>query len=256
MVERCARAMSLLAMAGLMFAGAASAGEAFGPGEQSTYQVQYLGVSAGTAQITVGSQMQQWGQQVLPIVAVAKSDLPIYPIRDRFISYWNPAEQHTIGSDFYADENHKRRRQRIKFDHVKKSAQVMKQKEGEEPSESSCEVPVGSADIAAATFALRTRPFNVGDEYEVPVFTGSRQFGLKAKVEGKQTLQTPLGTKEVFRIRAKTDFGGKLASKRDMIAYFTTDEAHVPLRVEAEFILGKVVAELIEYKPGTQLASR
>jgi len=256
MVKRCARALSLLSLAGLLWAGAAVAGDAFGPGEQLTYQLQYLGVSAGMAQITVGSQMQQWGKPVLPIVAVAKSDMAMYPIKDRFISYWDLTQQLTIGSDFYADENHKRRRQRIKFDHQARSAQVVKQKEGEDSSESTQEMPMGVSDLAAATFMLRNKPFKVGDEYEVPIFTGSRNFALKVKVEGKQSLRTALGTRDTLRARVKTDFSGKLTAKRDMVVYFSADESHVPLRVEAEFLLGTVVAELTEYKPGAQLARR
>ena len=41
---------------------------AFGPGEQLTYRVQYLGMHAGTAQVTVGAETFQWGREVLPIV--------------------------------------------------------------------------------------------------------------------------------------------------------------------------------------------
>jgi len=254
MVRRCAHASSVLSLACLVWAQASVASEAFGPGEQCTYQVQYLGVSGGMAQITVGAPMQQWGKAVLPIVAVARSDLAIYPIRDRFISYWDSSQRLSIGSDFYADENHKRRRQRIRFDHPGRSAQVVKQKEGEEPSESAQEMPAGVSDLAAATFKVRSQPFAEGDEYEVPIFTGSRTFALKVKVEGRQSLNTALGVREVVRTRVRTDFSGKLTAKRDMIVYFSADEAHIPLRVEAEFLLGTVVADLTEYKPGIQIA--
>jgi hypothetical protein len=255
MPDRRSRVFSLVFLAGLLCAGGASAGEAFGPGEQSTYQVQYLGMTAGTAKITVGAPMQQWGKPVMPIVAVAKSDLALYPIKDRFISYWDAAEKKTIGSEFYVDENHKRRRQRIRFSAPdNSSAQVMKQKEGEGPSEDTHAVQAGSVDIAAASFALRSQPFNTGDTYEIPIFTGTKQFVLKLKVEDRMKINTPLGQREVIRTKAKTDFSGKLASKKDITVYFTADEAHVPVRVEAEFLLGTVVAELTDYKAGGQLA--
>ena len=32
--------------------------------------------------------------------------------------------------------------------------------------------------------------------------------------------------------------------------WFTDDEAHVPVRMEADFALGPVVVEWTEYKPG------
>jgi hypothetical protein len=255
MPDRRSRNLSLLSLAGLLFAGSAFAGDAFGPGEQSTYQVSYLGVQAGTAKITVGAPMQQWGKPVMPIVAVAKSDLSLYPIKDRFISYWDAAQQKSIGSEFYADENNKRRRQRIRFSAPDNTAaQVFKQKEGEGPSEDTHELQAGSVDLAAASFAVRNRAFKPGDVYELPVFTGTKQFVLKVKVEDRVKLQTPLGQRDVFRTRCKTDFSGKLASKKDITVFFSADDAHVPVRVEAEFLLGTVVAELTDYKAGGQLA--
>ncbi|MHB8875589.1 MAG: DUF3108 domain-containing protein [Myxococcaceae bacterium] len=225
-------------------------GEAFGPGEQSTYNVVYLGLSAGTAQVTVGTEMKQWGKEVWPIVATVKSEslVDFYPIRDRFVTYWDDRQQRTLGSDLFADENHKKRRQRIRLDGPE--AQVTRQKEGAEAQETSHEVPQQTMDMAAVAFALRNKPLKVGDEYALPVFTGVKLFDLEAKVEGVEKLQTVLGSREVVRVRVTTQFSGKLAAKRDMIAYFTNDSRHVPVKIEADFLLGTVVGELTRYEPG------
>ena len=102
--------------------------------------------------MTVGAEISQWGTGVLPIVSVATSDpkLVFYPIRDRFVTYWDPATARSIGSDLFADENGKKRRQRIKLDHQTGSATVTKQKDGQEPQESTHQVQPGTADVAAA----------------------------------------------------------------------------------------------------------
>jgi Protein of unknown function (DUF3108) len=230
-------------------------GKAFGPGEQSLYRVQYLGVTAGTAQITVGAPMKQWGAQVWPIVSLAKSDptFGVWPIKDKFVSYWHSEGQRSLGSDFFVDENNKRRRQRIQMkDH--RTAHVIRQKEGAQPVEATHELPEGSMDLAGATFALRNRGISDGQEYTYPVFTGSKTFMLRAKVEGRQQLKTVLGEREVFRVKLQTDFSEKLQTKRDIVAYFTTDSSHVPVRIEAEFVLGSIVADLAEYKQGRLVA--
>lgn len=222
----------------------------FGPGEQSTYQVHYLGMNAGVAHILVGARTTQWGQDVWPIVTNARSDrkLFFFPIRDRFVTYWDFSAQRTIGSDFYVDENRKKRHQRIRLDHEGKSATVYK---SEKNSETTMEVPEGTTDIASATFALRNERMEVGRRFSVPVFTGAKHFVLQAHVLEKVKLDTPLGKREVYKVRVQTDFSGKLKSKRDLYAYFTTDTAQVPVRIEAEFVLGAVVAELVLYSPGT-----
>jgi hypothetical protein len=231
---------------------------AFGPGEQATYRVEYLGMTAGTATVTVGSEISQWGKGVLPIVSVATSDpkLVFYPIRDRFVTYWDPATARSIGSDLFADENGKKRRQRIKLDHQTGSATVTKQKDGQEPQESTHQVQPGTADVAAATFLMRSQKLSDGAEFNVPVFTGAKSFVLHARVEGRLMLKTPVGDREVYKIRTQTDFSGKFQSNKDMFAFLTTDPAHVPVRIEAEFLLGNIVAELTEYHEGRALAVR
>ena len=236
----------------------AEAMSAFGPGEQSTYRVQYLGLEAGTAQITVGTETQQWGTSVLPIVTFARSStaLAFYPIRDRFVTYWDPVSDRSVGSDLVADENRSRRRQRIKLDHQAGKAMVMKQKEGEAERTSTHDVERGSFDIAAATFALRNKPLAVGRSFEMPIFTGTQKFKLKATVEAKETLPTTaLGQRETYRVRVQTAFGGKLESKRDLLAWFTTDESRIPVRIDAEFVLGTLRAELADYKSGRKYAT-
>ena len=242
--------MVLGAASGAQAQDEARRGQAFGPGEQATYRISYLGLTAGTAQVTVGAEMKQWGKEVWPIVATARSEsvVDVYPIRDKFVSYWDDREQRTIGSDLFADENRKKRRQRIRLDGT--SATVTRQKEGGDEAEETRDVPEQTLDMAAVAFKLRNLELEVGREFELPVFTGLKVFDMKAAVEATETISTPLGDREVFRVRVSTDFSGKLAAKRDMVAYFTTDGRHVPVKVEAEFLLGSIVGELTRYEPG------
>ncbi|MFL5350158.1 MAG: DUF3108 domain-containing protein [Hyalangium sp.] len=246
-------------LSAMMFSRVATAQElhqAFGPGEQSLYRVQYLGVTAGTAQITVGAPMKQWGQQVWPIISLAKSDPVIgaWPIKDKFVTYWHAGGQRSLGSDFFVDENNKRRRQRIQLQDDGLTAHVIKQQEGAEPVEATHEVPAGAMDLASAMFALRNRELVEGQEYTYPVFTGLKSFLLRAKVDGRQRMKTALGEREVFRVKFQTEFSGKLQAQRDIVAYITTDPSHVPVRIEADFVLGSIVAELSEYKQGRLVA--
>jgi hypothetical protein len=229
---------------------------AFGPGEQARYRVQYLGVTAGSAQVTVGAPMKQWGKDVWPIVAVAKTEsvTGVWPIKDKFVSYWDFGTQRVLGSDMMEDENRRRRRVRVKLSDDGRSAHVVKQKDGEPPREFTHELAEGTLDIAGATFALRNRTLEVGKEYAYPVFTGSKSFQMKAKVEAKETISTELGKQEVYRLRVYTEFSGNLKSKRDMVAWLTADARHLPVRVEADLALGALVAELTGYEQGKTVA--
>jgi hypothetical protein len=258
MLLRTSTSSALIALLlGALSASARADVPSFSPGEQSTYEVSYLGMRAGVAQVTVGSEVEQWGKQVWPLVTVARSDASMkwFPVRDKFVSYWDAKTQETVGNDLYADENHKRSRQRVMLDQVEGRAKVMKQKEGEAVREHEVDVKRGTRDVTAVTFALRSQALAVGEEYHFPVYTGAKSFDMVARVEGTEQLDTALGKREVFRIRMNTEFSGKLKSRRDLVAYFTTDALHLPVRIEAEFVLGKLVAQLTDYQPGRQLAS-
>lgn len=229
----------------------------FTPGEQASYRVQYLGVTAGTAQVTVGAPMKQWGKDVWPIVSVAKTDsvAGVWPVKDKYVAYWDFNAQRVLGSDMHEDQNNKRRRVRVRMSEDGHSALVVNQKEGETPSENQHEVVQGTLDVAGATFALRNRVLEVGQEYAFPVFTGAKSFTMKARVEARETLDTKLGRQDAFRLRVYTEFSGNLASKRDLVAWLTADERHLPVRIEAELVMGSLVAELTDYARGKGLAT-
>ena len=244
--------VGLLAVA--LVATAAQASEnrvVFGPGEQLTYSVKYLGVRAGTAELTVGNSVVP-GKEVWPIVLHAKTDslLAIYPIQDKLVTLWDAGDSCWLGHEFYADENHHRRRQKIELDPHTHQASVMKQKEGEPIASSKRALPDGTMDFASVMFALRDRPLTVGAQYDLPVFTGAKLLSLSASVEGRETLDTELGKKAAVRVRVRTGMGGKFASKHDMIVYFSDDVLHIPLRIEADLALGTVAIELTDYAPG------
>src|SRR5690606_30743321 len=94
----------------------------------------------------------------------------------------------------------------------------------------------------------------VGGTYELPIFTGSKQFNLKLTLESKEQLKTRMGMREVYRARAETRFSGKLAAKRDMWVYITTDPAHLVVRIDAELGFGRVVAARPSRMPGERPA--
>lgn len=249
--------VAMAAVAGVLASVPAQAARsAFGPGEQSTYGVSYLGVVVGEAAVTVGLQMRHLDADVWPVLCTART-LPhwtVFPVNDRYVSFWDPSAQSNVGSDFFIDENKKRRRESVQLQLNEGKATVMRQSEGEAPRRSSYDLDGKSVDMVGAALVLRNTPLQAGGVYERPVFTGAVTFTIRAEVEGKQELKnTALGTREVWRVKVATEFAGQLKTKRAMIVYFTADAAQLPVRVEAEFLLGQMVAELVRYEPGRDL---
>lgn len=243
----------LLAGALLSLAPSARAEEAFHPGEEVEYRLTYLGVHAASARISVGRAHLRQGVTVWPLITQVRTEsiFRLYPVNDRFVSWWVPGAQRTQGFDLSADENGKRRRQSVRMEAEPGRAHVTTQHAGKPATERFHDVAADTLDVASATFALRNRALAVGQTHELPIFTGNKQFTLSMTVEAIERVKTVLGEREVFRARAVTGFGGKLAAKRDMRLWITTDPAHVVVRIDAELGFGSIVAELGGWMPGS-----
>ena len=242
----------LLALPALVVASVAAAETtAFAPGEQVVYRATYLGIPAGNIQVTVGAEFPD-SPGIWPVVLLARSDIGLFfiPIRDKLVLRWDSVHSQTQGMEMWADENHKRRHLKITFDQAEGKATVVRQTEGQQPVQTELSVKPGAADVASALYLLRTFALAPGTELTVPVVTPSKQFPLRAVVERRELLTTGLGQKRTLRVRLTTDFYGKLQAKNDLIVYFTDDDAHVPVRIEADLALGTVVAKAVEYHSG------
>lgn len=224
----------------------------FGPGEQTEYEVSYMGLTAGRAQLTVGWKMEQFGHEVWPLVCVGETTSlgAMYPVKDRFISYWDPAERRTVGADFFVQEAKHRRKERYEYDFATQQAIVTKQLEGREAYEVRYDIQNGTFDLAAAGFGLRNTKLVPGDVHEMPIFVGNRSYPMKATVVGRERLKTELGEMDVYRVTVNGEFNGRLATKGLMTLFYTADDKQLPVRAEAEFLLGKIRLEAVKYLPG------
>ncbi|AKU91216.1 ATP-dependent exoDNAse (exonuclease V) alpha subunit - helicase superfamily I member [Vulgatibacter incomptus] len=229
----------------------------FTPGEELVYDVTALGMTAGKARISVGSSTDRDGVPAWPLVVQARTDSvfdAIYSVKDRFVSWWDPATGRVVGNEFYADERGKRRRSKSRLDHDTGKAEVTRVKEWSgEKSVRSYEIPAGAYDIAGAMMALRSRPLKPGTVEEVDVFDGSKVFRLRCIVERREQVKVGAGTFDAILTRVQLGFEGNFESKRDLKTWFSADERHLPLRLEAEFVLGSVVAELASARKGVAL---
>ncbi len=230
----------------------ASQPDGFGPGEHIVYKVSYLGISAGVGDLKVGAPIEREGRSVWPLVCVGQttSVAALYPLHDKFISFWDPATSQGVGSDFFVDENHARRRERYRYDRDALKVLATKQREGNPPSDQEYDIRADAIDVAAAGFWLRTVPLTEGAEHERAIFTGIKQFIMHAKVEGRQSLTTALGTVDVWRVSVNAEFKGSVSTRGNIRVYYTADARQLPIRAEAEFAIGSVVAEAVQYEPG------
>jgi len=230
----------------------------FGPGEELVFQVKVLGAKSGTARFSVGSPSQVEERLVWPITMQAQSQGltdRLYPIRDRFVSLWDPVTRLPVEGRLTADEGRKKRAMSIRFRRDSgEPARAEVVLEGAGGTETFAETMDRSAqDLQSAVYWLRTRPLQAGERDEVPIVAGKRQWAMGAEVIGPSPIKTPAGKFEAVLVRVATSFAGKLQSQQPIAVYFSADARHLPLRIEADLLLGKLTAELVSFELGTDV---
>ncbi|MHB1843320.1 MAG: DUF3108 domain-containing protein [Deltaproteobacteria bacterium] len=238
---------------------------AFGPGEELVYDLTFLGGRAGMAQIDVGAETEVDGKAVWPLVIRSQSTGPVnlvYSVRDRFVAFWDFGTGLSVEARLDALEKGSPRRVAMRFARgVKRPdgsfgtlAQVqIDDSHGRESFTRSVEP--AAEDLASAVFWLRTKPLKVGDRVDIPIFTGKKEWSLGATVVDRQPIETRAGKFSTVHVRLQTSFSGKLGSRRDLDGYFTDDPRHVPVRLDADLLIGQLEADLVSLEPG-RLESR
>lgn len=246
------RVLAAAVLAVLALAPAASRAEpGFGPGEQLDFNVDYLSVRAAKARIVVG----QAEGDVWPVIAQARTDGlgALLDVREHLVSYWDSAKRLPRGSDLQAVEVGDRHNDTARFDRENGKAFVRIVRKGRR-IENTYDLQPGSLDFASAITWMRLQPLAEGSRHEVPIFTTKGPFKLVAEVVGRETVETPAGTFDAWKVQVRTAFEGKFAAKRDTFIWFSSDARHIPVRVSAEFAVGSIVVTLAGYQPGGELA--
>lgn len=225
----------------------------FGPGEEAVFQMKTLGLRAGTAQFDIGAATEVNGVSVWPIVMVARSEglaETMFPVRERFVSFWDPVARLPVQADLTASEGSRKRTLSMKFHRGDPPhADVHIAEVGKEPESLSVDMDPGAQDFQAAVYALRTRPLKVGDYEDLAVVAGKRVWTMTASVLEQVEIDVPAGHFAAVRLEVTEGFGGRLKSNRNIVGYFSDDARHLPLRFEADLSLGTMVAELIRFSP-------
>jgi hypothetical protein len=245
------RHAAVLATALAVAAPARAAG--FSPGEETVLEVTYLGLPTGEGRIVVGDP----AGDVWPVIFQAKTQgvVGFVDVREHFVTYWDAVSRLTRGSDLRAYEVGDYHQDTQRFDRANGQATLTIQRKGKTSSKTIAIDPAVQ-DLTSAFMWLRLQPLAPGARYEVPVVSGSKSFTLVAEVLGRETVESPAGTFQTVKVKARTQLEGKFSTKRDTSLWLSDDARHVLVKASADFAVGSIVARLKTYRPGTQVAER
>jgi hypothetical protein len=244
----------ILAAALLSSAAGIARAEAFFPGEESVFQLRVLDIPSGEARVTVGSP----AGPIWPVILQARTGglAGIVDVREHLVSYWDASRQESRGFDLRAYEVGDYHEDRGRFDRPNGKATLERSRRGGDHSTSTYDVSEGALDITSALMWLRQQELAPGDRREVPIWSGGKPFALGAEVLGREEVETPAGRFQTVKVQIRTTEAGKFSTKRASFVWFSDDARHVIVKMAADLALGRIVATLRSYRPGTQIAVR
>ncbi|MEK7702726.1 MAG: DUF3108 domain-containing protein [Nitrospirota bacterium] len=221
----------------------------FVPGEKLVYDVKYLGVSSGTAVLTILPAITENKQKIYPLLStVQSSDFSsiFFRVNDRIESFLNPKELYSHAIFVKQSEGKKKREQQITFNQVEHKATHI-----ENGQKEVFDVPHRVNDSLSSLYVFRTfHPLTVGQSLSIDIHEGKENGKLQIAVLGKEKVTTPVGTFDTIKIQTIPRYEGKASKKGGLFIWVTDDHRKTPVIMQSKAKIGSLVMTLIARRDG------
>lgn len=237
----------MLAPALALSAALAAAAAPYAPEETMEFSVDFHGIPTGKARIFVGRPEGP----ILPVFLQARTSgaLSIVDLKQQLASYLDTGTGLPRSTSMHSVEPGYRRTDTVRFDRDQRTATIREQ--GKFDNTYEVEVPPDTVDFVALVFRLRTLPLEDGATHAFPVLSSRKVQEVIARVEGREKVQTDAGTFDAIKVRVPTQFSGKFSEKSPTYVWLSDDARRIVVQISTDFAIGRVVASLTAYRPGT-----
>jgi hypothetical protein len=220
--------------------------EAFGLGEELSYNVGYKGIVAGTGTFKIAPKaVERSGASCFDINFEAQSLKSlewIYKLRN---TYRTLLDVQTLLPRYFEQHNREggyKRDAWAEFDHRSFKART---------SEGDVAIEAATHDVVSAFFyirALNLRDKKRGDLIMLKQFSDRRVFDLAVRVLGRQTISVEAGTFNCLVIEPLLVEGGLFKNDGRVLIWLSDDDRKIPVKVSSKILIGSVDVALTSYK--------
>ena len=111
-------------------------------------------------------------------------------------------------------------------------------------------VPAFTQDALSAVYVIRALPLKVGSRETIPVSTGGRAYRAQVSVEGTESLTTPAGPFQTFRLRTSLSAEDGQPSGRPIHLWISDTPSRLPVKLQSELRVGSFNLTLREARFG------
>jgi len=218
---------------------------AFSTNEVLEYRIHYGFMDAGTAKLEVDPVLKNiGGRTCYRVVGSGRSTGAFnwfFKVKDHYESYIDT--QAIVPWLFIRDiqEGGYKKKQNVKFNHLKNIATSEKK---------SINTPERIQDLISAFYFARTLDFTniaVGDTFNIACYLDDETFPMAIKFVGREKIKTRLGTFRCLMFRPYLLEGRVFKEKEGMTIWLTDDKNRIPIRAQAEILVGSIKMDITSY---------
>jgi hypothetical protein len=224
---------------------------AFVTGEEISYRVHYGFLSAGEAFMRITDKFYLVNQKVCYRAEIIGNTTGAFDriirIRDVWGSYFDSVEFRPQKSFRSIQENKYRRREETYYDYKRKIARV--QAENDTPEVFSIVPEI--QDMVSGYYFLRLQNFEnlrPRDTLRMNGVFEDKTYKFKIVYLGKATVKTKLGRANAFLISPVMPENTLFKGRNPVKIWISDDPNHIPLKVEAELLVGSVDLDITGYR--------
>lgn len=220
----------------------------FAPGETLTYNVTWSVFPAGQVVATL-TQLGSGAQDGYEVDTTARSTgfvSLLFKIDNHYHAIFDPRTLCSRQITKTVNEGSRHKQTKIVFDSTRHLAILNERdmgKPGHPLKHAENAIPACVEDILTSFYYLRRAPLHVGEQLKVPVNDGSKTHEVLVEVQEREKLQTPLGTRQAFRIEPRA-LGDLYKKKGRMLIWLSDDSERLPLRIKAIMLIGTITGTL------------
>ncbi len=217
-------------------------------GEKLTYDVTWSIFRAGEVSATL-QRTSTGPDDAYEVVTTARSQgfvSLLYNVQNEFRSFFNPQTLCSQRIEKSINEGRRHKQTQIVFNGNRQLA-ILDEHDlthpKDPPKHAENSAPPCTEDVVTAFYYLRRQDFQTGKVIHLPVNDGSKTYDVAVEVQARERIQTPLGSREAFRVEPKV-FSGLFKRKGRMLIWFSDDTQHLPLRIKAMIAVGSITGDL------------
>jgi Protein of unknown function (DUF3108) len=224
-------------------------------GEKATYRVHYGLIDAGEATLEIKPDLKAiGGRNTFHIVGTGHTlgaFNMFYKVKDRYESFIDIEKLHPVLFIRRINEGGFITNQDYIFNHNKSLIKV--KRSGTDKARNYDTVftaKPGLQDILSAGFYTRAVDFAkyaIGDIITIETFFDEELWPLSFKYLGKETVNTKFGKMRCIKLKPVVQQGRVFDEKSKMTVWLSDDANHLPIRLQADVLVGSIKIDLKEY---------